>query len=95
MEILDGKKVSLKIKTQIKEIIEKEYKNKDNIPCLACIIVGDNPASKVYVSSKEKACDLVGFKSVIKSLPEESTKEQVKAVIEELNNDNSVSAILM
>lgn len=95
MEILDGKKVSNEIKAQIKEKIENEYVNKKTIPCLACIIVGDNPASKVYVASKEKACQLVGFKSIIKTLPETATFDDVKNVIDELNHDDEVSAILM
>lgn len=95
MEILDGKKVSSLIKTQIKEKIENEYLGKRAIPCLACILVGDNPASQVYVSSKEKACALVGFKSIIKKLPEHSTFDEVKEVIEELNQNPEVSGILM
>lgn len=95
MEILDGKKVSSLIKTQIKEKIENEYLGKKEIPCLACILVGDNPASQVYVSSKEKACALVGFKSIIKRLPENSTFDDVKEVIEKLNQNSEVSGILM
>ena len=60
MEILDGKKVSNQIKTQLKQKIDDEYVGKKQIPCLACLLVGDNPASKVYVSSKEKACNNIG-----------------------------------
>ena len=96
MELLDGKKVSNDIKTQLKTKIDEEYVRVDKkVPCLACIIVGDDPASKIYVSSKEKACGLVGFDSIIRRLPETSTNEDVLNVIDELNNDDSVSAILM
>jgi len=96
MEILDGKTVSNEIKAQIKQKVDDEYILKSkHVPCLACIIVGNNPASKVYVSSKEKACAAVGFQSIIKKLPEEATEDDVMAVIEELNNDEQVSAILM
>ena len=94
MEILDGKKVSENIKTQIKQKIENEYKEKQ-VPCLACVLIGDNPASKVYVSSKEKACARVGFESVIKLLPENTTTEDAINVIEELNSDDKVSGILL
>ena len=96
MEILDGKEVSLLLKTAIRDKITKEYleKGKD-VPCLACIIVGDNPASQVYVASKEKACNFVGMNSIVKRLPANSTNEQVESVIKELNNDASVSGILL
>ena len=94
MEILNGKEVSNKIKAQIKQKIVDEYENKV-VPCLACLLVGDNPASKVYVGSKEKACDAVGFKSIVKLLPEESSFEDVKNAIIELNENAEVSAILM
>lgn len=96
MKILDGKETSLIIKTLVQNKIKKEYleKNKE-VPCLACIIVGDNPASKVYVANKEKACNAVGLRSVIKRLPANSTNEEVEEVINELNNDNSISGILL
>ena len=96
MEILDGRKLSEEIKANIKERVCKDYLNlSKKAPCLACIIVGENPASKVYVSSKEKACGKVGFGSIIKRLPEESTEEDVKVVIRELNSDPEVSGILL
>ena len=96
MNILDGKETSLIIKTAIRDKIQKEYVEKNKqIPCLACIIVGEDPASKVYVANKEKACSAVGVKSVIKRLPENSTNEQVAEVIDQLNNDDSISGILL
>ena len=96
MENLDGKKVSLLIKTEIRDKIQKEYLEiGKQVPCLACIIVGDNPASQVYVASKEKACHSVGMNSVIKRLPETSTNEEVEQVIKELNEDSNVSGILL
>lgn len=96
MEILDGKKVSLLIKTALRDRIQKEYIEKDKqVPCLACIIVGDNPASQIYVSSKEKACVSVGMTSIVKRLPETSTEEEVKQVIQELNENENVSGILL
>ncbi len=96
MEILDGKNVSLLLKTAIRDKIRKEYLDLGKqVPCLACIIVGDDPASQVYVASKEKACDFVGMNSVIKRLPATSTNEDVESVINELNSDLSVSGILL
>lgn len=96
MEILNGKLVSEKIKDSIKEKIEKEYVSKGRVvPKLACIIVGENPASKVYVSSKEKACARVGFESIVECLPENSTEQDVIDTIEKLGNDETISGILL
>ena len=96
MEHLDGKAVSSKIKEDIKEKIHKEYllQNKQ-VPNLACIIVGENPASKVYVKNKQKACDYVGFASIIIDLPENASFEEVYDTITTLNNDKNVSGILL
>lgn len=96
MKILDGKNSSLLIKTAIRDEIEKKYIDKGvDVPCLACIIVGDNPASQVYVANKEKACAAVGMKSIIKRIPATATNEDVEAVITDLNEDNNVSGILL
>ena len=96
MNILDGKETSLIIKTAIRDKILKEYLEQGKkAPCLACIIVGDNPASQIYVNSKEKACNLVGMNSIIKRLPESSTNEDVEMVIRQLNEDDAVSGILL
>ena len=96
MNILDGKQTSLLIKTAIRDKIQKDYLDQNKqVPCLACIIVGDNPASQVYVANKEKACNASGMKSVIKRLPANSTNEEVESVINELNNDENISGILL
>ena len=96
MEILDGKALSAKTKEEIRQKGTEEFLSKGkNPPCLACIIVGDNPASQTYVASKEKACNAVGFGSIIKRLPESSTKYDVIFEIEKLNEDPTVSAILL
>lgn len=96
MEILNGKEVSLILKDKIKQIVQKEYISKNiEPPCLACLMVGDNPASKIYVANKEKACAYVSFKSVVQTLPENSSFEQVKSTITELNNNPSISGILL
>jgi len=96
MEILDGKQVSLLIKTKIRDQIQKSYIDKGKqVPCLACVIVGEDPASQVYVASKEKACNFVGMNSIVKRLPANATNEEVEKVINQLNHDNTVSGILL
>ena len=63
-------------------------------PGLAVILVGEDPASKVYVSNKKKACEYIGINSFEYKLPEETTEEELLELIDKLNNDNSVSGIL-
>lgn len=63
-------------------------------PSLAVIIVGDDPASKIYVKNKKLACEYCGIKSLEYALPATTTQDELLALIDELNNDNSVSGIL-
>lgn len=96
MNILDGKQTSLIIKTAVRDKIQKDYIDKNiEPPCLACIIVGDNTASQVYVANKEKACASVGMKSIVKRVPSNATNEEVKQIIKQLNSDKQVSGILL
>lgn len=89
--ILDGKALSEKILNNLKtEIEQNNYK-----PTLAVVLVGNNPASEVYVSVKEKACNKIGIKSIVYKF-EESTSEQILLEkFDELNNDSSIDGILV
>lgn len=92
-KLLMGKEVSDRIKDEMK--IEVENLKKAGInPGLAVILVGEDPASKVYVSNKKKACEYIGINSFEYKLPEETTEEELLAIIDKLNNDNTVSGIL-
>ena len=92
-KLLMGKEVSDRIKDEMK--IEVENLKKAGInPGLAVILVGEDPASKVYVSNKKKACEYIGINSFEYKLPEETTEEELLALIDKLNNDNTVSGIL-
>lgn len=96
MQILDGKQVSQDIKTKIANYVTNNYVAKgEKAPTLACVLVGDDPASKIYVANKEKACAFCGINSKVIKLPENSTNKQVERVIKELNADKNVSAILL
>lgn len=96
MEIINGKEVATLIKKMIAQKIEQNYiKAGKQVPTLACVLVGDNPASKVYVANKEKACTMVGINSVVKKLPADATQEQVAEVISSLNEDKNISGILL
>lgn len=93
MNIIDGKAVSKKVKEDVKAECE-QLKAKGITPGLAVIIVGEDPASQVYVHNKEVACEACGFHSVKYALPVETTQEELNALIDELNDDNSINGIL-
>lgn len=93
--ILDGKTLAATIQTQIKKVIQQLAKKGQHIPGLAVIIVGNDPASKIYVSHKRKACEEVGIKSFTYDLPENTTEKKLITLIDELNTNNEVDGILL
>jgi methylenetetrahydrofolate dehydrogenase (NADP+)/methenyltetrahydrofolate cyclohydrolase len=92
--ILDGKKVAREIKEQVKSKVEELVK-RGITPGLAVILVGDNPASQVYVRNKEKTCHQLGIVSLRYDLPKETTEEELLKLIEELNANQNVHGILV
>ncbi len=92
-KIIDGKIISAAVKDSVAK--EVELLNKSGVTTgLAVIIVGEDPASKVYVANKEKACEQIGIKSFKFALPAETTNEELLELIDKLNKDNSVNGIL-
>ncbi|HHP0358239.1 TPA: bifunctional methylenetetrahydrofolate dehydrogenase/methenyltetrahydrofolate cyclohydrolase FolD [Campylobacter jejuni] len=94
MTLLDGKALSAKIKEELKEK-NQFLKSKRIESCLAVILVGDNPASQTYVKSKAKACEECGIKSLVYHLNENTTQNELLALINTLNHDDSVHGILV
>lgn len=94
MQILDGKKLSQKIESDIKLQVEKLNKN-GITPGLAVILVGDDPASNSYVSMKSKACERCGINSVVRKFDKEISEEALLQEIETLNDDNKIHGILV
>jgi len=94
-KILDGKALSQKIKSSIKQDIDKLKAADKRIPGLAVILIGSNPASTVYVNNKRKACEFVGIDSFSYDLPETTTEAELLSLIEKLNGDNKVDGILV
>ncbi|MBP1565775.1 MAG: bifunctional methylenetetrahydrofolate dehydrogenase/methenyltetrahydrofolate cyclohydrolase FolD [Oscillospiraceae bacterium] len=92
--IIDGKAVSLKVKGEVREKA-LELKEKGIEVGLAVVIVGDNPASRVYVNSKKRACEEVGFNSYEYALPEETTQQELLDLVDVLNKDEKVNGILV
>ena len=93
-ELIDGKRISQEIKDELKEKVA-ELKGQGISVCLAVIQVGDNPASTVYVGNKKKACAYVGIESLAYELPEETTEEELLALVQELNGKKEVNGILV
>jgi methylenetetrahydrofolate dehydrogenase (NADP+)/methenyltetrahydrofolate cyclohydrolase len=92
-QIIDGKQISKDIKEELKaEVAALTAQGKQC--CLAVIQVGNDPASSVYVGNKKKACAYIGIRSLSYELPEETTQEELLALIDKLNRDASVHGIL-
>ncbi|MED7818689.1 MULTISPECIES: bifunctional methylenetetrahydrofolate dehydrogenase/methenyltetrahydrofolate cyclohydrolase FolD [unclassified Francisella] len=95
MILIDGKALSLSLKERLSQQV-KEYRDSTGItPKLVAIIVGDDPASKTYVASKEKGCKKVGIDSDVITLPGATSEEELLNLIHKLNNDDSVNGILV
>ncbi|MEO8208968.1 MAG: bifunctional methylenetetrahydrofolate dehydrogenase/methenyltetrahydrofolate cyclohydrolase FolD [bacterium] len=94
-KIIDGKLISSQIKAELKSETDKLKLEKGITPGLAFILVGENPASKVYVKSKGKACEELGFYSVTEKLPENITEESLLELINKFNDDEKIHGILV
>jgi len=94
-QIIDGKKISAEIKEELKVKTEELKKSKGITPGLALLLVGEDPASKIYVSSKEKSCQQIGFHSIVRKEPETITEQDVLDIIKDWNNDDSIHGILV
>lgn len=93
-KIIDGKEISVQIKEEAaKEVAE--LKEQGILPCLAVILVGNHPASRVYVNNKKKACEFCGIASVSYELEEAISEDELLEVIAKLNNDKTVHGILV
>lgn len=93
-QVIDGKKISQEIKDELKEKVAAMAKEGKKV-ALAVIQVGNDPASSVYVRNKKKACEYIGIESLSYELPEETTEEELVALIGKLNADTKVNGILV
>jgi len=94
-KIIDGKKLAEELNQKLKQQIEKDIKKFGIKPKLATILVGDNPASKVYINIKKKICDKVNIESVSIELDKNINKNQLLSEINRLNTDPSIHGILL
>ena len=91
---IDGKIIAQSVKDRVKEAV-KELHAQGIKPCLATVLVGNNPASATYVKNKHKACEEVGIITKDHKLDAETSQIQLNDIIENLNNDKSVHGILV
>ena len=92
--IINGKEISAEIRKELKEATEQFEKTHGFRPGLAVIIVGDDPASRVYVRNKRLACEEIGYYSEAYELPAETTQEELNALVDRLNADPAIHGIL-
>lgn len=95
MQIIDGKMVSAQVKEEVKNQVQKLKAEHGITPGLAVVIVGDDPASRVYVNNKKKACELVGFKSEEYALGADTTQEELLELVRTLNEKPDINGILV
>ena len=94
-QIIDGKAIAQAVRSQVAERVAERTRAGKRAPGLAVILVGANPASQVYVGSKRRACEEVGFISKSYDLPIDTTEQHLLSLIDELNNDATIDGILV
>jgi methylenetetrahydrofolate dehydrogenase (NADP+)/methenyltetrahydrofolate cyclohydrolase len=93
--ILDGKKVAQQIRAELAEEVIEFIQNNGVVPCLAAVLVGDDPASEVYVRNKRRACEEVGIESQLHRLPASVAPDEMLQLVAKLNKDQAVHGILV
>jgi methylenetetrahydrofolate dehydrogenase (NADP+)/methenyltetrahydrofolate cyclohydrolase len=94
-KIINGKQVANDLIDRIKDGVDKRLAAGHRAPGLAMVLVGDSPASKVYVRNKEKACERSGILSFMHRMPDTMSQEELLALVDRLNNDDAVDGILV
>lgn len=95
MQVLDGKALATTIKGEMREEVDQIRLSGGNIPHLAAVLIGDNPASESYVRSKVRSCEEVGFHSTLIRRGTEVTQSEVLEIVEKLNNDPDIDGFIV
>jgi methylenetetrahydrofolate dehydrogenase (NADP+) / methenyltetrahydrofolate cyclohydrolase len=93
--ILDGKALAEKIHAEVAEEVKTFVQASGIVPCLAAVLMGDDPGSQVYVRNKQKACEKAGIRSILHKLSAETTASQLLDLVDRLNRDSTVHGILV
>ena len=94
-KIIDGKQIALDVREKVSKAVEQRIANGQRIPGLAVVLVGNDPASEVYVRNKKADCEKAGFKSFSYDLDENTSQEQLLGLVDELNANPEVDGILV
>lgn len=94
-KIIDGKTIAQQVRNEVAEQVKQRLATGKRAPGLAVVLVGENPASQIYVASKRKACEEVGFISRSYDLPASTTEPELLALIDKLNADKEIDGILV
>lgn len=94
-KIIDGKTIAQQVRQEVAEKVQQRLAAGKRAPGLAVVLVGENPASQIYVGSKRRACEEVGFLSHSYDLPASTSEAELLAVIDRLNNDSTIDGILV
>ncbi len=94
-QIIDGKTIAQQVRLEVAEKVKQRLAAGKRAPGLAVVLVGENPASQIYVGSKRKACEEVGFVSRSYDLPATTSEQELLALIDKLNSDNDIDGILV
>jgi len=95
MQLIDGKSLAAKVQQNVAEEAEQLKQEKNIVPGLAVILVGDDPASHAYVKMKAKACEKVGFYSITHNMPDSISQDEIIEIIEMMNNNPHIDGILV
>ena len=95
MQLIDGKSLASKVHQEVASEVEKLKQEKNIVPGLAVILVGDDPASHAYVKMKAKACEKVGFYSITHNMPDTISQDEIIEIIEMMNNNPHIDGILV
>ncbi|MEM6799438.1 MAG: bifunctional methylenetetrahydrofolate dehydrogenase/methenyltetrahydrofolate cyclohydrolase FolD [Planctomycetota bacterium] len=94
-QIIDGKALAKQMRSELSADVADFIQNNAAVPCLAAVLVGEDPASEVYVRNKRRACEAVGMDSQLHRLPTETTTDELLALVHKLNKDDAVHGILV
>ena len=94
-KLIDGKAIAKQLLDSLSTEISTYILEKKRPPCLSVILIGNDPASEIYVNKKRQACEQIGIKSIFHSLPKETTQEELEDLIHLLNKDDNVDGILV
>jgi len=95
MQLIDGKSLANKVQATVGKEVEKLKQEKNIVPGLAVILIGDDPASHAYVKMKAKACERVGFYSITHNMPDSISQDEIIATIEMMNGNPRIDGILV